>query len=307
MSDFSQFLTAIKSNEIITLFRHVNPDLDALGSQFGLKYWINDNFPSKKVYCLGSGGDAAFEGSDIVEDSMIAQSLAIILDTPTATRVCDSRFGLAKTKFLVDHHPLENSFTEECLQDVRFAATAELLATFMESTDLQMNQRTAKALYMGLLTDTLCFKTNNTTSKTLHIASYLSNCGLNLSELNHEIFDISLNSFKFKALLSERLVVNERFGYVIISHEDLTPFEISLSDAKSYVSEFGEIKSIDIWAVFILNEENLYDGSIRSKNTAINDVAKRYHGGGHRNACGVKSLTTTELNCLVTELKNLSI
>ena len=43
----------IKEYENIVIVRHQNSDMDALGSQFALKEWINLNFPSKKVYCLG--------------------------------------------------------------------------------------------------------------------------------------------------------------------------------------------------------------------------------------------------------------
>ena len=39
----------IEEFDTITLFRHVSPDADALGSQFGLKQWIVDHYPNKQV------------------------------------------------------------------------------------------------------------------------------------------------------------------------------------------------------------------------------------------------------------------
>ena len=43
----------IDQYDIITIFRHISPDADALGSQFGLKQWIQDTYPQKQVYALG--------------------------------------------------------------------------------------------------------------------------------------------------------------------------------------------------------------------------------------------------------------
>ena len=43
----------IEKYDVITIFRHVSPDSDALGSQFGLKQWIMDTYPNKQVFALG--------------------------------------------------------------------------------------------------------------------------------------------------------------------------------------------------------------------------------------------------------------
>ena len=37
---FDRLLELIREYENVTIFRHINPDCDALGSQFGLKSWI---------------------------------------------------------------------------------------------------------------------------------------------------------------------------------------------------------------------------------------------------------------------------
>ena len=46
-------LNKIKEYENIVIFRHENPDFDALGSQFGIKYLIEENFENKHVYVVG--------------------------------------------------------------------------------------------------------------------------------------------------------------------------------------------------------------------------------------------------------------
>ena len=43
----------VEQYDIITIYRHVSPDADALGAQFGLKQWIQETYPQKQVYALG--------------------------------------------------------------------------------------------------------------------------------------------------------------------------------------------------------------------------------------------------------------
>ena len=54
--NYNRILQLIEEYDTITIFRHQRPDCDASGSQFGLKQWINDNYPEKKVYALGKSG-----------------------------------------------------------------------------------------------------------------------------------------------------------------------------------------------------------------------------------------------------------
>ena len=47
-----QILTLIQNYDSIIIHRHTRPDMDAIGSQMGLKYLINENYPSKKKFML---------------------------------------------------------------------------------------------------------------------------------------------------------------------------------------------------------------------------------------------------------------
>lgn len=51
--DFNLLLEEIEKYDSIVIYRHENPDVDACGSQFGLKSWLEDNYPNKKVYAFG--------------------------------------------------------------------------------------------------------------------------------------------------------------------------------------------------------------------------------------------------------------
>lgn len=299
---------AIQTHDIITIFSHVNPDTDALGSSYGLKQLILDNYNGKQVLILGEGEHRLFNDFDIISYEIVANSLAIILDTPTLARVSSKQVSLTSTSILVDHHPLLEPFTNEIFQSIEYGSTCEMIADFIQDTGLNLSKECAAFLYMGMLTDTLSFKTNNTSYKTLEKAAFLAKSGFDIAELNRTLFDIELNKFQFKANLSTKLTINNSFGYAILSKNDYQPYGMSESDAKGFVNTFGSIKGLNIWALFILNEEtNLYEGSLRSKYAALNSIAQSFNGGGHKNASGVKLMSKQDLSCLINQLSELSI
>ena len=92
MWSFDGLLETIKSADIITLFRHIHPDCDAVGSQFGLKNWILENWPEKQVYALGNEycpQGNSWPESDTCSKDIIRHSVAIILDTANEERIDD--------------------------------------------------------------------------------------------------------------------------------------------------------------------------------------------------------------------------
>ena len=128
----------IEAYDVITIYRHIAPDSDALGSQFGLKQWILDTYPEKRVYALGletSSKSLRFPDSDIVDDSVIKQSLAIILDTANTARIDDGRWRMASKSIRVDHHIIVENFADYEIIDDIFGATCEILGYMLKEEE----------------------------------------------------------------------------------------------------------------------------------------------------------------------------
>lgn len=107
-------LQKIREYDNIALFFHERPDFDALGSCFGLKEFINDNFPQKKVKIIGLDTLPALYGSSLFvfdrvanasSDFFLANALGIVSDTANAARVYSRKNSLCKETLRVDHHP----------------------------------------------------------------------------------------------------------------------------------------------------------------------------------------------------------
>ena len=132
----------VERYDIITFYRHVSPDADALGAQFGLKQWIQETYPQKQVYALGRDAgskQSLFPQMDVVPDETVAASLAIILDTANGARVDDDRWSKAARTLKIDHHIVVESFADvEVVEDL-FGATCEMLAYMFEQKQLRLS------------------------------------------------------------------------------------------------------------------------------------------------------------------------
>ena len=305
-----QIFELIEQYDCITLYRHISPDADALGSQFGLKQWISETYPSKKVYALGyeAGSKQLFPDSDIVDDEIISNSLAVILDTANASRIDDERWSLAKCSVKIDHHIFVEQYAQvEYIEDLA-GATCEILASLFELKKIQLSAKAAQYLYGGMIADTLRFSIPTTTPRTLLLASYLVGCGVDVQKANEDNFSTSLKQYRYENYLrSNCLIRDEKMAYIIINKDDYESFGLSFHEAKEKVFVFGGVHEFEAWALFVEKEKDelgnrRFNGSLRSRKTVINEIASHYQGGGHRYACGVKNLTLDDIDKIVNEI-----
>ena len=304
---FKGLLEAIEKADIITLFRHVNADMDAYGSQFGLKYWIHENYPEKQVYVLGQDQDLClFEANDVISNETIQNSLAIVMDCSDINRVDDQRFLSAYQIISIDHHPSVHHFMHDDFRFIEFASTCEILAEFFLQTKKNLSVQVASCLYRGILTDTASFKTNNTSAHTLKIAAELCAIGVDIVKCNMEAFEVSRNDFDYATYLRTHAIF-ESCGlvYCILKQEDYKHFNISATQARNQVYQFHGVKEFKIWCIFTEEMNGSYNGSIRSKTLPINQIATLFHGGGHACASGVKDLSKNEIEICLEKLRNL--
>lgn len=302
----------IEKYDIITIYRHVSPDSDALGSQFGLKQWIQDTYPEKQVYALGKSGagskDAYFPAMDEVDDAVVKQSLAIILDTANSARVDDTRFVQAAYRLKIDHHIYVETFADvEIIEDL-MGATCEILATMFMQRKIQISSQCAQYLYGGLIADTLRFSISTITPQTFQVAAYLLSCGVDIAKANEDNFSTSLRLYRYENYIRANCkVLEDKVAYMIVRKEDYERYHVSFDEAKEKVFVMGGVQEFEAWTLFVEKEQDengqpIFNGSLRSRQKTINDIANAYHGGGHRFACGVKGLKETDIKRLLHDL-----
>ena len=300
---YKQLLDKIIENPVITIFRHQRPDGDAAGAQLALSCWIKDNFPAKKVYVLGNIAYDVYPYIDEAEDEDIKNSLAIILDTANTDRIDDERALNARYLVKIDHHPNNDPYGQINIVDTKAGSTCEILTEILLSFDgYLISENCATFLYSGILTDTLGFRTTNTSSKTLYLASKLAEKGINISDISQKVFEKTQKELEMTRYILEKLQIIGNFAYSVIPFEANRIYNTSGWIFRNQIQVLNGIKEFEIWAVFTEDEPGIYSASLRSKSVKVNDIAMRYRGGGHDHAAGIKGLSRGELDQLIAEI-----
>jgi len=75
-------------------------------------------------------------------------------------------------------------------------------------------------------------------------------------------------------------------AYIKMKPEIIERFGTSLEEATSLVNELSTLKDCPVWMLFAEYENNIVRGRLRSRKPAIDKLANKYNGGGHKLACG---------------------
>ncbi|MDR1697663.1 MAG: bifunctional oligoribonuclease/PAP phosphatase NrnA [Erysipelotrichaceae bacterium] len=307
-----QLLKLIKQYDKIVVFRHAIPDFDALGSQMGLVSWLKDNFKAKEIHFVGDN-HVTFTGRlypkmEELKDSWFEQNtfLAIVIDVGSLERVSDPRFTKADKIVKIDHHPHEPGFGDLDLVDTSFAAAAEFVVTLLANMGrkYQFSKAAASYFYSALVGDTGGFRFSSTTKRTFEVAALLLSSNINISEIYQLMFEKELKDLAVqKFILDSYQLTKHGVAYYILKEDDLTRIGITSELGKVYVNMFSNIKEIEVWCSITEDKkDNCYRVSIRSKRYPISEVAKKFKGGGHKQASGATLLSLEELNSFLKAL-----
>ena len=152
-----KILNKIEEYECICLYRHVNPDYDAFGSQFGMYDLIQNTFENKEVYFAGDFSSdlvAKYQfNGEINEPNFEKPTLGIVLDTANQERI-DGDISLCKEIIKIDHHIVVDSYGNLNLEDSTASSCSQIVALFLKNKRVKLSSFGAAALYMGIIGDT---------------------------------------------------------------------------------------------------------------------------------------------------------
>ena len=303
-----EIFNVIKKYDKIMIFRHEFADPDALGSQFGLKELILDNFANKEVYALGANvkslNGLLFPMMDECSDDIIKESLVIVLDTANTQRIDDKRYQIGKEIIKIDHHPSIEAYGKYNYIDESICATSFFIARFAYALELKMSEVSATYLYAGLVGDTGRFLHNNTTARVFEMAAALIRSGARIKDVYDALYSRSIAEVKLTGYILENFkIVKPGLAYYLLEEADYLALGVTFDKAKEYVNTLADIEGIKIWVSATFNATTgFYHLSVRSKDITINDVAQRFGGGGHKHAAGIKTSSLERFNLILNEL-----
>jgi len=314
-----QIWEMIKEAESIALFRHVNPDADAYGAQFGLAQFIVDNFPMKQIFCYGEnikGFEYLYEnGTRFYENrpTDVGKMLVISLDTANLERLDFAGLTQEPTVDIkIDHHPPLDGYARVEFVDVETPATCAILLDvflFLKRTekDMILHEQVLEKLYAGIVGDTGNFRYGNGLNQ-----HFFANIGVlfacvNTKKILGHFFAKTLAEVKFAGALSERIKQDGAFAFVEFTSDFVDRFGVNVDYATSLVYLMQDIIGVEVWASFCEDKtKGMIRCSLRSHTLDVSAVAQTFGGGGHRNASGVRIGTWAEVEHLKSTLQQLS-
>ncbi len=191
----------------------------------------------------------------------------------------------------LDHHATNVRFGDLQLLDVNAAACAEQIAVLLNDLGWPVDAEIARYILLGVVTDTLGFRTPATTTRTLRVAAHMMERGGDLFGIVDQVFNtrpLSTIMLWSKALASVSLGADGRVIYIHVTPQMLKAAgakEEELEGLSSYLSTVrGKVK---VAAVLKEGQDNTTRVSIRSNpGVDVANIAKRFGGGGHPQAAG---------------------
>ena len=297
----------IKKYNTIVIARHIGPDPDAVCSQIALRDTIKATFPSKNVYAVGMSVSRfkSFGTLDKINEEELDNPLLIVLDVPNISRIDGITFSKYNEVIKIDHHPYEDKMGDTELVDTTSCSVAQLIGELVLNTRLKLTKEVAENIFLGIVSDSDRFLLQYTTAKTFKIVNQIiEKTNLDFTNLYVRLYERPLNEIRFQGYLAQNLITTENgFAYIKITTDDIKNFGVDSSTASNMINNFNYIKEIKVWTFITYDQKStMYKVNIRSRNVIINDIAAKYHGGGHKFDSGVRTTSEVDIDNLIKDL-----
>ena len=308
---FEEALRLIRDYDRIIIHRHTCPDGDAIGSQTGLKFLIEANFPDKKVFIVGDAPKkySFMEGStpDSLPDSTYEGALAVVLDTSARSLISDERYSLASETLRIDHHIFCEKICSTEITDTTYESCCGMIADLARETGLRLTASAARALFTGMVTDSGRFRYDSTNARTFELAAYLMGEDFSTADIYSKLYSESFENIKLRASFILKIKFTEKgVAYIYTTADEMKALGAdTFSISRGMVGTMSDIRGVDIWVNF-----TEIDGAvlceIRSSKYNINPIAVKHGGGGHAKASGATLKNREEAFELLSELDSVT-
>ncbi len=302
MTDACQQISELlRGQNSFLVLTHYRPDGDAVGSQLALtillkdlgkqvEAWNDDEVPAKFRFLPQSNlitrPPAEPKDFDVV----------IAIDTSTWQRLGSAvqRIHTRKHFVNIDHHVSNEKFADINWIVPAAPASGQIAFDLVKRGGFKLTREMATCLFAAISTDTGSFSYGSTTAESLRVAAELVDTGINVGEICRHVYE----SYPYarlmllqKALAQLQLTDGNRVAYTWVTTE---MFEESGAKREDTEGLIDYARAIDGVLVAILFEEMTEPGktriSLRSKHPKldVNSVARRFGGGGHREAAGAR-------------------
>jgi phosphoesterase RecJ-like protein len=315
---WSEAAALVQAATRVIAVTHVNPDGDAIGSMMGMTLTLQA-LGKTVIPAVDTGTPAHLKfipGSEAVRSVLTDETadLVISLDASDVRRTGEvGRYALAlgKPVIMVDHHQTNTLFGTVNLLNAETPATAEVLVDWITAVGWPLSRDAAYALLTGIVTDTLCFRTNTTTADTLDKARRLMNAGAPLNAITQQTVNRrSAATFRLWARVMPSLQIEDHAAWVCIGLEAKREAGYEEEGSAGGLAQLlNEADDAYVTAVFVEKSSEAVEVHFRAHpGFNVADLARAIGGGGHILASGatVQGTLSEALALVLPKLKEVA-
>ncbi len=314
---FLELKDIIDKSQKIIIFSHVNADGDTLGSNLALALMIEEHFKKTpdSVY-VGNLPDMykylpfydRFKNVEDIKES--DYDLAIAVDVASKDRLVNAvkLYDSTKIKVNIDHHKTNNSYGDINIMEPDSACVGVILYKIFKEWNLNLNLNIAKCIYTSVMTDTGCFKYENTSPEVFNIAAELVKYGVSPCKeyrLCYETKPQNMVQFQADIVSNSKFYNDGKIAFAKVTKEDVLKYQAEDYFTEGIVEILRSSKTVEIAAILKeINDDNT-KVSLRSKKVDLTPIVKKYDGGGHSFAagCTIKKPISIAYNKLLEDIQ----
>ena len=306
---FSEF---IKDKQSFCIIQAENPDGDSLGSAIALDYLLAGkditlycpvDIP-KYLHYFPDWSRVTNEFNYKADGYIIVDTAAEILLSKLLDDTAIKNRLYSAPVLVLDHHetPDDINFPHQSIIETR-PACCDLIYHIAVGENIPIDKPAAKALFEGILSDTLGLTSSSVTAETFTTAAELTNLGANIAELEEarrEFMKKSPRILDYKADLIKRIEysLDGTLTTVHIPWDDIREYSDEYNPNVLILEEMRLVEGVEVAVAIKTYPDGKVTGKIRTSSKApiAEQIAGYFGGGGHPFAAGFRTYDTTYEN-----------
>ena len=288
-NDCARFLL---EHDHYTILSHRRPDGDTVGSTAALCLGLRQLGKTAHVlYNEEVSTRFAWLHAGLTKERVEDGDILITVDVASPGMLPKSFLHLQdRIRLRIDHHASATSFTELELVDGGSASCAEVVWDVLAMMGVRADKAIGEAVYVGVSTDTGCFRYANTNAHTFAVAAECARTGARIFELNQELFETNtLGRLKMQAWIVDHMQLLRGGEMAICAIPKAVEESIGVTeDDMDNISSFPRTVAGVCMAATL---RETADGDVKMSVRAVPGydatlVTVPFGGGGHKGAAG---------------------
>lgn len=280
----------LKTLDNVSVFVHRNPDGDCLGSGYALCLILRRLGKRAQVISSDKMSEKFAEYFSKHDNPLFDAESFISVDVAAADLLGNNADMAEKMLLCIDHHPSNTGYAQNRIVDSLAAATAEIIYLLAKELNVPMDKDIATAIYIGILTDSGCFRFSCTAPRTHRIAAELMEYVTDFAEINRRFFAVkSKNRIAIEQSALSKLHYYEdgKIAVMPITVKMREESDAADDELDGVASIPCEIEGVEIGVTLREKEENVWRVSLRTASYAnASAICAVFNGGGHLRAAG---------------------